>query len=54
MSLDEVEMWQVLGLPYYAFYLLPARFWELAAGVILYLCCNLAAFLQERLYTNTA
>ena len=30
---------QVLGLPYYAFYLLPARFWELAAGVILYLCC---------------
>ena len=30
---------QVLGLPYYAFYLLPARFWELAAGVILYLFC---------------
>eukprot|EP00434_Breviolum_minutum_P019100 symbB.v1.2.016836.t2/scaffold1278.1/size127201/5 len=30
---------QVLGLPYYAFYLLPARFWELAAGVILYLGC---------------
>jgi len=30
---------QVLGLPYYAFYLLPAQFWELAAGVVLYLCC---------------
>jgi hypothetical protein len=30
---------QVLGLPYYALYLLPARFWELAAGVILYLFC---------------
>ena len=30
---------RVLGLPYYAFYLLPARFWELAAGVILYLGC---------------
>lgn len=25
------------GLPYFAFYLLPARFWELAAGVILFL-----------------
>ena len=25
------------GLPYFAFYLLPARFWELSAGVILFL-----------------
>ena len=32
---------QVVGLPFYAFYLLPARFWELAAGVILYLFCAL-------------